>query len=147
MRAFSLLRLTRLRDHTFLSPSKLLQFTLRMAPYSTPSEIRVDPQASNGIVPQNNLWRQEDKYSVFTPTIEKSAQDDRSYRLITLSNGLQALLISDPKTDKGAASLDVGVGHLSDPDERPGLAHFCEHLLFMVCNSSHPWGLTAYTCY
>jgi secreted Zn-dependent insulinase-like peptidase len=36
-------------------------------------------------------------------------------RLITLSNGLKALLVSDPKTDKAAASLSVGIGHLSDP--------------------------------
>ena len=26
---------------------------------------------------------------------------------------------------------DVGVGHFSDPEEIPGLAHFCEHMLFL----------------
>jgi hypothetical protein len=41
------------------------------------------------------------------------------------------LLISDPTTDKSAAALDVRVGHLSDPAELPGLAHFLEHMLFM----------------
>lgn len=74
----------------------------------------------------------EPRFEVFTRPVNQSVQDDRSYRLIKLENGLQALLISDPASDKAAASLNVGVGHLSDPDDRPGLAHFCEHLLFMV---------------
>ncbi|GAA5879693.1 hypothetical protein JCM8547_008957 [Rhodosporidiobolus lusitaniae] len=63
--------------------------------------------------------------------IEVSPNDDRAYRFITLANGLKALLISDPKTDKAAAALGVQVGHLSDPDDLPGLAHFCEHMLFL----------------
>ena len=54
-----------------------------------------------------------------------------SSRLILLPNGMEALLISDPTTDKASAALDVRVGHLSDPEDLPGLAHFCEHLLFM----------------
>nr|GAT43337.1 insulin-degrading enzyme [Mycena chlorophos]GAT43339.1 insulin-degrading enzyme [Mycena chlorophos] len=70
-------------------------------------------------------------FSVFTKEIVKSAQDDRDYRLIRLENGLQAMLVHDSKADKAAASLDVAVGHLHDPDDMPGLAHFCEHLLFM----------------
>jgi len=63
--------------------------------------------------------------------IQKSANDDRSYRALTLKNDLQVLLISDPETDKSAAALDVHVGHFSDPDNLPGLAHFLEHMLFM----------------
>ena len=35
--------------------------------------------------------------------------------MITLHNGLRALLISDEKTDKAAVSMAVGIGHLSDP--------------------------------
>lgn len=63
--------------------------------------------------------------------ITKSQQDNRNYRGLKLSNGLKVLLISDPTTDKSAAALSVEVGHLSDPDEIPGLAHFCEHMLFL----------------
>ncbi|ESK89443.1 insulin-degrading enzyme [Moniliophthora roreri MCA 2997] len=70
-------------------------------------------------------------YSILTKTIEKSPQDDREYRIIKLENGLEAMLVHDAKADKAAASLDVAVGHLSDPDDIPGMAHFCEHLLFM----------------
>ncbi|KAF8911060.1 Metalloenzyme, LuxS/M16 peptidase-like protein [Gymnopilus junonius] len=70
-------------------------------------------------------------YRVFTKPIVRSEQDDRDYRIIQLENGLRATLVHDEKADKAAASLDVAVGHLYDPDDMPGLAHFCEHLLFM----------------
>ncbi|KAK4701450.1 insulysin, partial [Phenoliferia sp. Uapishka_3] len=70
-------------------------------------------------------------YAVFGGEIEKSPNDDRAYRLILLPNGMEALIISDPSTDKASAALDVKVGHLSDPEDIPGLAHFCEHLMFM----------------
>eukprot|EP00941_MAST-03F_sp_MAST-3F-sp1_P004838 g4838.t1 len=48
-----------------------------------------------------------------------------------LDNGLQVLVISDPWTDKSAAAVDVRVGSWSDPSDIPGLAHFCEHMLFL----------------
>lgn len=61
--------------------------------------------------------------------IEASQQDERKYKLVELSNKLTVLLISDPTTDKSSAAMDVRVGHLSDPDNAPGLAHFLEHML------------------
>ncbi|BGP38130.1 metalloprotease [Rhodotorula kratochvilovae] len=70
-------------------------------------------------------------YGYFTKELERSQNDDREYRIIMLENGLEAVIISDPKTDKAAAAMDVQVGHLSDPEDIPGLAHFCEHLMFM----------------
>jgi secreted Zn-dependent insulinase-like peptidase len=63
--------------------------------------------------------------------IIKSPNDKRHYSSITLSNSLQVLLISDPKTDKAAASLDVNTGSANDPEEFLGLAHFLEHMLFL----------------
>ncbi|ODQ53020.1 a-pheromone processing metallopeptidase Ste23 [Saitoella complicata NRRL Y-17804] len=68
---------------------------------------------------------------IITEAIEKPLLDNRSYRYIRLPNQLEALLVHDPQTDKASAALDVNVGHLSDPKDLPGLAHFCEHLLFM----------------
>jgi len=70
---------------------------------------------------------------IIDPTlpVEASQQDDRKYKLIQLPNKLTCLLISDPTTDKAAAAMDVRVGHLSDPSNAPGLAHFLEHMLFM----------------
>ncbi|KJH53656.1 peptidase, M16 family [Dictyocaulus viviparus] len=75
------------------------------------------------------------------------------FRGIELTNGLKVLLISDRSTDKSAAAMDVGVGHagipcivqsqskecvngiilghLMDPWELPGTAHFCEHMSFL----------------
>lgn len=44
---------------------------------------------------------------------------------------MKVLLVSDPTTERSAASLSVGVGHMSDPDDVPGLAHFLEHMLFL----------------
>ena len=63
--------------------------------------------------------------------ITKSTQDTRLYRGLLLDNGLKCLLISDPTTDRSAASLDVHAGYMLDPTQFPGLAHFLEHMLFM----------------
>ncbi|CDO94319.1 unnamed protein product [Kluyveromyces dobzhanskii CBS 2104] len=63
--------------------------------------------------------------------------DDRKYRYIQLPNNLKALLISDAEADKAAAALDVNIGSFQDPEHLPGLAHFCEHLLFMG-NKKYP---------
>lgn len=68
----------------------------------------------------------------------KSASDDREYRVFSLKNELQVLLVHDPTSDKvqarvsgrgglniiqAAASMAVGVGFHNDPDNIPGLAH------------------------
>ena len=71
-------------------------------------------------------------YTTLSDSIEKPLLDDRSYKFISLSNGLKALLIHDPTTDKASAALDVFVGSYKDKAyDVSGLAHFCEHLLFM----------------
>ena len=57
--------------------------------------------------------------------------DRRRYRHLLLPNGLQVVLISDDEADRAAAAMDVSVGYASDPDDLPGLAHFCEHMLFL----------------
>ncbi|KAG5555694.1 hypothetical protein RHGRI_006366 [Rhododendron griersonianum] len=62
--------------------------------------------------------------------ILKPRTDNREYRRIVLDNFLEALLISDPDTDKCAASMDVRIGSFCDPDGLEGLAHFLEHMLF-----------------
>lgn len=63
--------------------------------------------------------------------ITKSPADTRAYRSITLSNGLQVMLVSDPSADQAAAALDVHVGSGHDPVDRQGLAHYLEHMLFL----------------
>ena len=63
--------------------------------------------------------------------IQKSPNDDRSYRYLVLENELRVLLVSDPDTDRAAASLTVLRGYYSEPEAYPGLAHFLEHMLFI----------------
>lgn len=44
---------------------------------------------------------------------------------------MRVLLISDPTTDLSGASMDVSAGSFNDPADYEGLAHFCEHMLFL----------------
>lgn len=66
------------------------------------------------------------KLPILTP-----AFSERQTMKIRLENGLEALLISDPKADKSAVTLSVRAGSWEDPEEYPGIAHFLEHMLFM----------------
>lgn len=64
--------------------------------------------------------------------ILKPVLDERGYRFFKLKNNLHVLAIHDPATDRSGASLDVHVGSFADKKYGvSGLAHFCEHLLFM----------------
>jgi len=84
---------------------------------------------------------------------EKPQVDNREYQHLILKNGLRCLLVSDEETEKvslfswtfffstifsiflflrqSACSMDIGVGAKSDPKNVQGLAHFCEHMLFL----------------
>lgn len=64
-----------------------------------------------------------------------SMTDDRSYKSIKLSNGIEVIIISDSKVSKSSASLTVGVGSLQDPEKIPGLSHLLEHIVFSGSNS------------
>ncbi len=63
--------------------------------------------------------------------VNKSENDNREYRYLTLSNSLRVLLISDAAAEKSAAALNVAVGSHQNPKERAGIAHFLEHMLFL----------------
>ncbi len=86
--------------------------TALMAATSPISSYTVVPDASN--------------LPILTPELA-----DRKTLKLRLENGLQALLISDPKADQSATAVSVGAGSWNDPSEYPGMAHFCEHMLFM----------------
>lgn len=62
---------------------------------------------------------------------EAAPNDASVYRRFVLPNGMKVLLLSDPKLNVASASVAVGVGSLSDPPQRPGLAHYLEHMLFL----------------
>ena len=63
--------------------------------------------------------------------LAKHPLDQSEVRHFVMDNGLKVLLVSDPRFNKSAAAMYVGVGTLSNPKERMGLAHFLEHMLFM----------------
>jgi insulysin len=63
--------------------------------------------------------------------LSKSLSDKRDYLYKELPNKMKILLISDMEADKSAGAMNVNIGSLSDPEDFPGLAHFCEHMLFM----------------
>ena len=61
----------------------------------------------------------------------KHPLDKSQTRTVTLENGVKVYLLSDPKFNVSAASMSVEVGSLDNPNEREGLAHFLEHMLFL----------------
>jgi insulysin len=61
----------------------------------------------------------------------KAPTDQSEYRKIILENGLKVILLSDPDLNISSASVAVKVGSMGDPKERPGIAHFLEHMLFL----------------
>lgn len=63
--------------------------------------------------------------------IRKSPNDSREYRYLELPNKMRVALVSDPETDKSAAAMAVYRGSFHEPEHRPGLAHFLEHMLFI----------------
>ena len=85
------------------------------------------------------------RVEVLSSQVEKPELDDRSYRLVKLlDNKLECLIVHDPKTDKSSAAMDVHVGHLSDPEDFPGLAHALEHCLFLGMLFNHRYLLISF---
>lgn len=96
--------------------------------------------------------------------LKQSPNDSKEYKTITLANGLRVLLIRNQNSKKAAAALAVNVGHFSDPENRQGLAHFLEHMLFLGTQkypdgseyqkfisqhggSNNAWTATEHTCF
>jgi nardilysin len=69
----------------------------------------------------------------------KGSCDKREYRLASLPNGVEALLVKIPEgqSSKAAVSLSVNAGSMHEPDLFGGLAHFVEHCVFLG-NSKYP---------
>jgi len=80
---------------------------------------------------QHNTATSDSQTNAAAAAILLSPNDERQYRVVTLANQLQVLLISDPSSQKSAAALSVGVGMLQDPMNHQGMAHYLEHMLFL----------------
>ena len=62
--------------------------------------------------------------------MKKSPNDNKNYQSVTLDNGIRLVFVEDSACSKSACSLVVNTGSFDDPKDRPGFAHFIEHLLF-----------------
>ncbi|XP_011869711.1 PREDICTED: insulin-degrading enzyme-like [Vollenhovia emeryi] len=60
--------------------------------------------------------------------------DDFSCRGLVLANKMKVLLISEPSCSDSGVVMDINIGSMNDPDDLPGLAHFCEHALILGTN-------------
>ncbi len=67
----------------------------------------------------------------FVSAAEAVKGDKRKTQTLSLENGLDVILISDPDVHRSAAALSVGAGYFYDPKEKAGLAHYLEHMLFL----------------
>ena len=63
--------------------------------------------------------------------IKPLVHGDIQYKYPKLQNELKVLLIHEPNTKMANVALDVKAGSWNEPKEFPGLAHLCEHMLFM----------------
>ncbi|MBL4940981.1 MAG: insulinase family protein [Colwellia sp.] len=96
--------------------------------------------------------------------MQQSPNDFKKYQSLTLDNGLRVLLVHNQETDKCAAALAVNAGHFNDPQDRQGLAHFLEHMLFLGTHkypdgseyqkfisqhggNNNAWTATEHTCF
>ena len=64
-------------------------------------------------------------------SLDKHPLDKSEVRKLTLDNGVRVYLLSDPNFNVSAASMVVETGSLENPNDREGLAHFLEHMLFL----------------
>lgn len=64
------------------------------------------------------------------PVLTPSLKGQKTEK-IRLSNGLEAIIVSNPELKQSAVNLVVKAGSYQDPDAHPGLAHFLEHMLFL----------------
>ncbi|KAL7014553.1 hypothetical protein ACKWTF_016003 [Chironomus riparius] len=109
---------------TILTEELKNQFRHKLRFKRRPSDKSIDP-------PTPPILESPPQSQKTISNIKKSQQDAKSYRAIILPNGLKATLISDPTAQKSAACISIEVGHMSDPTDIPGLAHLCEHTLFL----------------
>lgn len=63
--------------------------------------------------------------------VRKPATDRREYLHTTFDSGLRVLAVKDPEAEKSSFAVAVEAGSLEDPPDFQGLAHFCEHMVFL----------------
>ena len=72
----------------------------------------------------------------FTPVVPEKGELE--YRGLVLSNGMRVLLVHNAEEkEPTSVALALGRGSMYDTKDCPGMAHFCEHMLFLG-NEAHP---------
>lgn len=80
----------------------------------------------SAVAPQVNASENAEKRNIIAVPISPIApfSTTRTYRTITLANGLQVVLVKDSQAQRSSVALTIeGAGQFSDPEELPGLAH------------------------
>jgi len=83
------------------------------------------------------LNKPEGQVSTPVPILAKARGDLRDYQTATLPNGIQVVNVFDNTSRYSAFSVAVTAGSYDNPSEFPGLAHFCEHMVFLG-NQKYP---------
>ena len=78
-----------------------------------------------------NLWVQALVVSLIACFLSVAHGAERESQAFKMNNGLEVLLTHDADVHRSAAALSVGVGYYYDPEEKSGLAHYLEHMLFL----------------
>ena len=63
--------------------------------------------------------------------IVKAKTDQKIYKAFQLPNEIKVIVVSDVDSQFSLAALSVEAGSSADPSDMQGLAHFCEHLVFL----------------
>ncbi len=82
--------------------------------------LAVQPESLSQVVVDKNPLK------ILTPSLK-----DVKFKKLILSNGVKVFIISDKEARQSSAALAVNVGSWNNPEEYLGMAHFCEHMLFM----------------
>lgn len=101
-----------------------------LVPMATPA-LALMPTATQTTQAQQPINLELPVRNPASSTIISSPNDPSQYKTVTLANGLQVLLVHDPRADKASAAVDVNAGSAQEPADVPGLAHFLEHMLFI----------------
>ena len=113
-------------------------------PTPVPTRTHLPPGSSTAMMSDSVLFSTSSPLPTSSPTpippgscaddtsMCPSQRDSRKYQFVNLdSNNLRVVLISDPDTDLSGASMNVAAGSFNDPANSTGMAHFCEHMLFL----------------
>jgi len=79
-------------------------------------------------------FRHAPNFTVQLDSEHLSKLDNRVYQFGKMDNGIDYLLVQDPKASKFAVSIGYNAGVFDNPRSLPGLAHFLEHMIFLGSN-------------